>query len=878
MSSVADVPIPMRKVVHTRSRDAIAVDMSGDNDDHTYGVKKRKTVHARVANDQIDESHPTPAPANNLIAALDATKRNWSSLLKNWINSDEDDRATTFANFLLLAAGCPYTGLIDSATTESSDLVEEQLEKARVHVQRKGLRSNPRYPASKLTDMGSHLVAQMYVTGKLDPESLIMDSVLTWLHAMCRSSVRQFRHVSTSVLLGILEKLAYYRSSLVSTTVNLQEKLESQTPNSASRSTASQQIADNEAIIDVLHKLIDDILHHAFTLRCRDVDPKIRAACLTSLGKCMTVDPSHILTAENIKYLAWGLSDPAREARKAAIEALEDAFSESSESIDLLELYSKSILRCAFDAGFNDIRIPAISLLSKIYTSSDLDPHSENYYFHLLFDDSESVRDATARAILSSNEQLMSVSDADDSIWRETFRLLSDIHEHIGSLTNRSAYALDETENIEIPVDTLLPSVSTLAMASLIKMSIDSFSWTSLIVDALTHTKEFLGTLSETPQEIYFLQIINGFIKVCTTHTALLERSGVANEDYTSAINLISKEQVTLHEYITHSSAKAVELANMLVLLPSNVLSSEEVAEIFPKICQMPISFENNTVYAAATHAILQMKSRAMTTSTGEAALGRLIESTVAWVLKVLEAVMDPDNVNGVHNALVRARYLSEIVDLKFVKDDLQLLQFALHYVHNSEDRNVNSLAIDIVGLMKYCLLWETARDVEKDGEVTDSSKELMRDMLAEIEENMGTLIKNVKEDKHAYPEWLAGWCGGIGKSIVSMLVLNNGYDMGYSSENLESLLIELYELVEAPALAISATNLRNKKKNKEDVPIQFRESTVTAANEALFSYGAMLEGAYKMNIVSIKVHERIFENIRTLGSAYAKTLQSVGL
>ncbi|KAF5393411.1 hypothetical protein D9757_000756 [Collybiopsis confluens] len=278
------------------------------------------------------------------------------------LNQDENRALAELMNMIFRCCACNET--IDGDTAVDYDGVVDRLEDLTEEVKKTTSPAgtypliskappfhNPRSKSSfraNLSDFFSRLINSAALLGSL------YDSPLVWLVPMTQSQLRAIRHTTTVVALEVEAALCQVAKEVekeVELTGRMKEgeRKRARTKSIAGSSAKNKEkelqakLKEIKARQDTLLELIKESADRSarslastqvdylplytfsvFIHRYRDLDPIIRAECISSLSSFFEILPSHFCTnSDYFRYVGWVLSDEASTVRLAAIRALQ---------------------------------------------------------------------------------------------------------------------------------------------------------------------------------------------------------------------------------------------------------------------------------------------------------------------------------------------------------------------------------------------------------------------------------------------------------------------------------------------------------------------------------------------------------------------------
>ncbi|KIK67211.1 hypothetical protein GYMLUDRAFT_93035 [Collybiopsis luxurians FD-317 M1] len=187
---------------------------------------------------------------------------------------------------------------------------------------------------ANLSDFISRLINSAALLGSLY-DSPLTETLQVWLVPMSSSQLRAIRHTSTVVALEIEAALCQVAKEVekefeLTGRMKEGEKKRARTKGAAGSNTKGKEKELDAKLKEIkkrqskLEEYIRENIDSVFIHRFRDLDPIIRAECISSLSTFFEILPSHFCTnSDYFRYVGWVLSDAAGPVRLAAVKALQ---------------------------------------------------------------------------------------------------------------------------------------------------------------------------------------------------------------------------------------------------------------------------------------------------------------------------------------------------------------------------------------------------------------------------------------------------------------------------------------------------------------------------------------------------------------------------
>ncbi|KAI3614191.1 mitotic cohesin complex [Moniliophthora roreri] len=186
-----------------------------------------------------------------------------------------------------------------------------------------------------LSEFISHLIEVAADVDSLYTTPLI-ETLQVWLVPMSSSQIRSIRHTATVFALEVESALCEVGKQVERNVELAARQREGEKKRAKSGTTPStkgkekemearlKSLKENQA---KLEEFIKEFIDGVFIHRYRDLDPVIRAECISFLSTFFSVLPSHFAANSNyLRYVGWVLSDSAAQVRLAAVKALQAVY------------------------------------------------------------------------------------------------------------------------------------------------------------------------------------------------------------------------------------------------------------------------------------------------------------------------------------------------------------------------------------------------------------------------------------------------------------------------------------------------------------------------------------------------------------------------
>ncbi|CCG81046.1 Meiotic recombination protein rec11 [Taphrina deformans PYCC 5710] len=466
--------------------------------------KPNKRTKPLVEADDEDEDD-TNRVENFLYEALMDNEASIDSLVGDFLDSyaeNANESLKDLVNFILRCCGTKQE--ITTFDVEDTDTIPETLTQLQDHLTGKD------HDVIKVTTDTYPLISKhksfktfrkqlnefwrLLVTRSADKQYLFDDetgslwgTIEAWLVSMSSSTLRAFRHTSTTTCLAIM-------SNLVDLSARLQSDLDVATKQLAAeekknktatakiktiRKTFDTKTQQSEKLTEILANYFDAVFVH----RYRDVDARIRSENIKELGSWMMKLPRVYYDGQYLRYMGWVLSDTNGSTRLEVIKALTRLYGYEEYASSLrhfTERFKKRILEIVLEDSETNIRCAALTLVDKIRERGYMEDEDMEVVVGCVYDSEPKVRSAATLAfhsVLTDRENEIiddalngNVEDFGDlkSSWTNLKAIVA-----ILNMINR-AHALaeakdEETINLAREQDVLCPGRTRIAATSFLQ-------------------------------------------------------------------------------------------------------------------------------------------------------------------------------------------------------------------------------------------------------------------------------------------------------------------------------------------------------------------------------------------------------------------------
>ena len=273
---------------------------------------------------------------------------------------------------------------------------------------------------STMTGFFQILIWNAHASDLLYRDALFFENLETWVSAMSDSAIRPFRHTATVIALSMGGTICAVIAAIAEDTAKIMRQKESEqkkkTVNKERVKGLELKVREGERKRDAAQRLAEGIFDAVYANRYRDVDPKIRADCVSLFGTWITACPEVFFSGQFIRYLGWVLSDTAAPTRAETIKQLSRLY-KNKEDVGRLRAFTERFRPRLVEMAIRDaepnVRAVTVDLLGMIRGTGLLEPDDIDNIGRLIFDSEPRVRKAVA-SFFAENIQDLYESVIDD--------------------------------------------------------------------------------------------------------------------------------------------------------------------------------------------------------------------------------------------------------------------------------------------------------------------------------------------------------------------------------------------------------------------------------------------------------------------------------
>ncbi|KAG8530260.1 uncharacterized protein KY384_004761 [Bacidia gigantensis] len=696
----------------------------------------------------------------------------------DWIHRWDQDNTqamTDLVNFVIRCTGCRLTVTVhdiedpDNAVSKLTDLQDEYT-----------AQGPSDYPLiSRLKSLSSFrptvvrfvedLIQSCHASGLLYTDPAIIENIEVWISSMSSAGLRPFRHTATVISLAVGTQLCRVAADLSEQAAKLQRQKEGE--EKKKKGVNKQRIKEfNDKLQDLERKTtstqeyIRTVVDAVFVHRYRDIDPKIRAECVSALGTWVTTLPDVFFEAVYLRYFGWILFDTVAATRAEVIKQLTKMY-KNKENVARLRTFTERYRSRLVEMGLRDsevgIRASAVELLGLIRETALLEPDDIDNVGRLIFDNEPRVRKAVSGFFaenindiyensieeLGGEEALADIlgdgPDGDHDVPQKSWLKLKSVVEALQSYDAED----DESSDTQQLRAGLLPSETQSRYALAAQTICDGISaaqdWETISgyllydLSATTNTLEERCQLSEK-EEILLLEILNVSVNKRIKTADEAQKDGKTKRNRSNKTEAHSvREATALH--------LAKVILDLLKKFGSNAATASAVLrlgreldlEIFQELRQDSTTYaallddinkqflthSDSSLLAEASTALLHARSFEELEEITQGKVQELWEDTINALRTRMSEEQWVDNISEICDTVRRIAHLSGIMDCRDV------LQASSRLTSKPKKKTPPTKAKSAVDLLMD-ILREPALDSEAgqeaDETVTETTKVLL--------------------------------------------------------------------------------------------------------------------------------------------------------
>jgi cohesin complex subunit SA-1/2 len=351
--------------------------------------------------------------------SLDDVATQWLDRFKE----DSPEALTEWVNFILKSCGCDLQVTVhdindpDNADGRIGDLQEEfqAVSNASLH----GIKNLAKMTQKNITDYpliskvkSAHafraslvgfidkLIEVLHKSDVLYEDPTLLENIHAWIAPLTSSSSRPFRHTATLIALTITSSLCRVANIQTEQAGKFQRQLDGEKKkrgtNKARLADFKSKVEENERNNTFVKHQIKDFYQTIYTLRYRDVDPKIRLECVEALGDWILTLAEIFYDGEYLRYMGWMLSDTHGLMRHEVVKQLQRIMKNLNLGTirHFIERFRPRIIEIATRDSEPGVRASAVELMDLIRSAGMLDPDDIDVIGKLIFDTEPRVRKA----------------------------------------------------------------------------------------------------------------------------------------------------------------------------------------------------------------------------------------------------------------------------------------------------------------------------------------------------------------------------------------------------------------------------------------------------------------------------------------------------
>ncbi|OJJ51195.1 hypothetical protein ASPZODRAFT_56383 [Penicilliopsis zonata CBS 506.65] len=362
------------------------------------------------------------AEVGGLYAEVFAKGQTVDAVAAEWLTQYQRNKAEglcDLVNFILRCTGS--TDEVSTADIEDVDHIPQSIKDLQDDYQEQGISEYPLISKSKslrsfqpvLQDFFTALTQTLHHSSTLYTDGDLFENFQTWVAGLSTAGCRPFRHTATLISLTVTTALCALAREVTTTISTSRKQLESEkkkkTANKGRAAAIQTAIQEGENKLEIIDALLKDSFDTVFVHRYRDVDAKIRAECMSSLGQWLRTYREFFFEGQYLRYLGWVLSDTSAQARLIVVAELKILF-ENKDNIAGLNSFTERFRPRLVEMATRDadvsVRASAVELLDLIRDAGMIEPADIDTVGRLVFDLEPRVRKAAGRFFVANVEDV----------------------------------------------------------------------------------------------------------------------------------------------------------------------------------------------------------------------------------------------------------------------------------------------------------------------------------------------------------------------------------------------------------------------------------------------------------------------------------------
>ncbi|KAK0664304.1 Cohesin subunit psc3 [Lasiodiplodia hormozganensis] len=339
-----------------------------------------------------------------------AGNQSLNDVAAKWVQRFSEKNAEEMAelvNFVLKSSGCDLK--IEVHDVQDPDSVPSKLGDIQEEYQAQDIVEYPLIQKGKgsanfrhnLIDFFTALIETLAESELLWTDPTIIENIDLWVNTMSSANSRPFRHTATVVSVTVISALCAVGGKLIEANAKAMRLKETEAKKSGKNKARLAEMdkkieADNERL-ELLNSMIKNSFDEVFIHRYRDVDPRIRAECVTGLGNWIITYPDNFFDGQHLRYLGWVLSDAHAPTRLEVVKQLQRLFEDTDKLGGLrtfTERFRSRIVEMATQDADAHVRAASVDLLDLLRQAGLIEPDDVDSVGRLIFDADPRVRKA----------------------------------------------------------------------------------------------------------------------------------------------------------------------------------------------------------------------------------------------------------------------------------------------------------------------------------------------------------------------------------------------------------------------------------------------------------------------------------------------------
>ncbi|PWY88993.1 STAG-domain-containing protein [Aspergillus heteromorphus CBS 117.55] len=358
------------------------------------------------------------ARESGLYAEVFGKGRNVETVAAEWLTHYQESQSEAMCDMVNFMLKCSGTDLqVNNADIGDVDNAPRRVEDLQNQYHELGISEYPLISKSRklrafqpvLENFFGTLIQTLHHSSVLYNDPNLFENIQIWISSLSTSRCRPFRHTSTIISLATMNALcdiARDVNTMVSTSrKQLETEKKKKSVNKGRADAIQTAIDEGQNKLEMIDDYLKDGINVVFVHRYRDVDPNIRAECMSALGRWMRSYREHFFEGQYLRYFGWILADSAPQARAVVVNQLRILYENKDNMAGLrsfTERFRQRLVEMAAHDADVTVRASVIDLLDFIRDTGLIEPADVDTVGKLVFDSEPRVRKTAGRFFVAN--------------------------------------------------------------------------------------------------------------------------------------------------------------------------------------------------------------------------------------------------------------------------------------------------------------------------------------------------------------------------------------------------------------------------------------------------------------------------------------------